>query len=50
MKELIQKLVESVGPSGYEDGVRNLIKQEVSGLGRRNESGCAGQPDCPQGQ
>ena len=33
MKELIQKLVESVGPSGYEDGVRSLIKQEVAGLG-----------------
>ena len=33
MKDLIQKLVESVGPSGYEDGVRSVIKQEVSGLG-----------------
>jgi putative aminopeptidase FrvX len=32
MKELIQKLVESVGPSGYEDGVRSLIKQEVVSL------------------
>lgn len=32
MKELIQKLVEAVGPSGYEDGVRSLIKQEVAAL------------------
>jgi tetrahedral aminopeptidase len=33
MKQLIQKLVESVGPSGYEDGVRSLIKQEVAAFG-----------------
>ncbi len=29
MKELIRKLVESVGPSGYEDEVRNLVRAEV---------------------
>jgi len=32
MKELIKKLVEAVGPSGYEDVVRTLIRQEVAGL------------------
>lgn len=32
MKELIQKLVETVGPSGYEDAVRDLIRSEIAGL------------------
>ncbi len=32
MKELIQKLVEAYGPSGYEDQVRALIKNEIAGL------------------
>ena len=31
MKELIQKLVETVGPSGYEDGVRELIRAKSPG-------------------
>ncbi len=30
MKELIRKLVEAVGPSGYEQSVRDLIKEEVA--------------------
>jgi tetrahedral aminopeptidase len=30
MKALIQKLVESFGPSGYEDEVRELVKAEVA--------------------
>ncbi len=29
MKALIQKLVESFGPSGYEDAVRELVKAEI---------------------
>jgi tetrahedral aminopeptidase len=29
MKELIQQLVESVGPSGYEAQVRDLIRKAV---------------------
>jgi putative aminopeptidase FrvX len=29
MKQLIQKLVESIGPSGYETAVRNLVRAEV---------------------
>ncbi len=32
MKALIQKLVESVGPSGFETAVRNLVRAEVEGL------------------
>lgn len=32
MKELIRKLVEAWGPSGYEHQVRELIRQEVAGL------------------
>ena len=32
MKTIIQKLVETVGPSGYEDAVRELIRGEISGL------------------
>ena len=32
MKELIQKLVEAVGPSGYEGNVRALIQAEIAGL------------------
>lgn len=31
MKALIQKLVESVGPSGYEDAVREVVKAEIEG-------------------
>lgn len=30
MKELIQKLVEAFGPSGFEDAVRQLIRDEVA--------------------
>ena len=29
MKALIQKLVESIGPSGYESSVRDLVKSEI---------------------
>ncbi|MDZ4160056.1 MAG: M42 family metallopeptidase [Anaerolineaceae bacterium] len=29
MKNLIQKLVESVGPSGYEEAVRDLVRSEI---------------------
>jgi putative aminopeptidase FrvX len=29
MKELIKKFVEAIGPSGYEDGVREMINAEV---------------------
>jgi endoglucanase len=29
MKALIQKLVESIGPSGYESNVRDLVKSEI---------------------
>ncbi len=32
MKNLIQKLVESIGPSGYETAVRNLVRAEVEAL------------------
>ena len=32
MKALIQKLVKSVGPSGYETAVRDLVRAEVEGL------------------
>ncbi len=32
MKKLIQKLVETVGPSGYENAVRDVIRGEISGL------------------
>ena len=32
MKELIQKLVETVGPSGYEGNVRALIQAEIASL------------------
>jgi endoglucanase len=32
MKELIKKLVETVGPSGYEDAVRELIRSEIAGF------------------
>jgi len=32
MKPLIKKLVEAVGPSGYEGAVRELIKKEIDGL------------------
>ena len=32
MKDLIQKLVESIGPSGYETAVRNLVRAEVEKL------------------
>lgn len=31
MKALIQKLVESIGPSGYESSVRDLVKLEIGG-------------------
>jgi len=30
MKELIQKLVETTGPSGYEDEIRDLVKSRIS--------------------
>lgn len=32
MKELIQKFVQATGPSGYEQNVRELVRQEISGL------------------
>ena len=32
MKDLIKKLVESVGPSGFEAQVRKLIQSEIEGL------------------
>ncbi len=32
MKDLIKKLVESIGPSGFEAAVRNLIRAEIEGL------------------
>ena len=32
MKPLIQKLAESVGPSGYETAVRNLVRAEIEKL------------------
>lgn len=32
MKSLIKKLVEAVGPSGYEGAVRELVKKEVASL------------------
>ena len=31
MKQLIQKLVETVGPSGYEQAVRELVRGEIEG-------------------
>ena len=30
MKELIKRLVESYGPSGFEDAVRNVIREEIA--------------------
>ena len=32
MKELIKKLVEANGPSGYENQVRDIIREEVAPL------------------
>ncbi|WP_322508095.1 M42 family metallopeptidase [Anaerolinea sp.] len=32
MKALIQKLVETVGPSGYEEKVREVVRTEIEGL------------------
>lgn len=32
MKELIQKLVETLGPSGHEKPVRDLVRSEIEGL------------------
>jgi tetrahedral aminopeptidase len=32
MKELIKKLVEITGPSGYETAVRDVVRSEISGL------------------
>jgi tetrahedral aminopeptidase len=32
MKSIIQKLVETVGPSGYESAVRDVIREEINGL------------------
>ena len=32
MKQLIQKLVESIGPSGYETAIRNLVRAEIEGF------------------
>ena len=32
MKQLLKKLTETFGPSGYEENVRNLIRAEVEPL------------------
>ena len=32
MKDLIKRLVETVGPSGYETAVRELVRAEIAGL------------------
>ena len=32
MKQLIQRLTETVGPSGYETAVRDLVRNEIDGL------------------
>lgn len=32
MKDLIRKLVEAVGPSGYEGAVREVVRKEIAGL------------------
>lgn len=32
MKKLIQQLVETTGPSGYEQAVRDLVRKEIEGL------------------
>jgi tetrahedral aminopeptidase len=32
MKDLIKKLVETVGPSGYEQAVRDVVRSEIEGL------------------
>ena len=32
MKELIKKLVETVGPSGYETAVRELVRAEIGSM------------------
>ena len=32
MKELIKRLVETVGPSGYESAVRDLVRAEIGAL------------------
>lgn len=32
MKQLIQQLTETFGPSGYEDAVRDLVRSEIAGL------------------
>jgi tetrahedral aminopeptidase len=32
MKDLIKKFVEAVGPSGYEDGVREMVRAELQGF------------------
>jgi tetrahedral aminopeptidase len=34
MKELIQKLVETTGPSGHENNVREIIKKEISSFSK----------------
>ncbi len=32
MKQLIQRLTDTFGPSGHEDAVRDLVRKEVRGL------------------
>ena len=32
MKQLLRKLTETASPSGYESRIRDLVRQEISGL------------------
>lgn len=50
MKELIRKLVEAWGPSGYEHQVRELIKAEVEGLADEMSVDALGNLICRVGQ
>ncbi|HEX2908068.1 MAG TPA: M20/M25/M40 family metallo-hydrolase [Phototrophicaceae bacterium] len=50
MKELIKKLVEAWGPSGYEHHVRELIKSEVMGLADEITTDPLGNLICRVGQ
>ncbi len=50
MKELIRKLVEAWGPSGYEHQVRRLIQQEVKGLADEVDVDPLGNLICRVGQ
>lgn len=50
MKELIKKLVETNGPSGYEGAVRDLVRSEIAGLAAEVRSDALGNLIARKGQ